>query len=609
MQYIPPKIIGSFNSHHPNAKRRGKNYLLAIAINKYRKCPHLNNAVNDVETFILLITKRYDFQEEQITKLINEQATKRNIEKAFIDLARNLSPEDNLIIYFSGHGRYDPILGGHWVPVEAGPTNQDFPEYLSNDLVKGYLQKNPAFHIFLIADSCFSGSLFIDKSKDKFPGSRIDEEMSRWGLTSGKKEIVSDGEKGQHSPFAKALIDVLKKANKPVTVMELWCRVHEKVVANAQQSPMGSPLSIKGHQGGQFIFYPKDQENNLQTTNLLTEKKINQSNLISNSKKQETQIEALSKKTSNNNIFIAIFLIIAILSTFSHILNDENSNIPSQLDFDETLENSEFNFPEMVSIKGGIYRRGSNDSTSNEYPKHSVTIKDFFLGKHEVTNKDFCMFLNSVGKHKEGDTNWLAISSKYCNIEKSDGKYRPKAGFSDHPVIEVSWIGVQEFIKWLSKKCDKSFRLPTEAEWEYAAGGGARDRTTWSGTDTLGKLSEYSNFCDSNCPESKIRIKWQTDRFSHTSPIGSFCENVLGLKDISGNVFEMTEDCWHENYENSPLNGKAWLTENNGDCNKRVCRGGAWNSNDFFCKVSSRSSIDPSETNHYFGFRLAHDGQ
>jgi len=113
----------------------------------------------------------------------------------------------------------------------------------------------------LIADSCFSGSVFIDKSKEKFSGDRRDTEPSRWGLTSGKKEIVSDGEPGKHSPFATALLDVLRKADQPPGVMRICDLVLEKVVANAHQTPMGSPLAVKGHQGGQFVFHFRADEN------------------------------------------------------------------------------------------------------------------------------------------------------------------------------------------------------------------------------------------------------------------------------------------------------------------------------------------------------------
>lgn len=240
---------------------QGRNYLLAIAINDYLHCSKLNNAVDDVKAFVELMKSRYNFEESNINFIKNELATKKRIEQELIKLARILTNQDNLIIYFSGHGRYDERLGGNWVPVDAGAGDDDWTDYLSNDLVKSYLNRIECFHTFLIADSCFSGSLFIDKSKEKFTGDRRDTDPSRWGLTSGKKEIVSDGNPGEHSPFATALLDVLEKADQPPGVMRICDLVLEKVAANAQQTPMGSPLAVKGHQGGQFVFHFRADEN------------------------------------------------------------------------------------------------------------------------------------------------------------------------------------------------------------------------------------------------------------------------------------------------------------------------------------------------------------
>lgn len=238
----------------------GQTYLLAIAINEYQHCTKLSNAVLDVETFIEVLTTRYSIEATNITFIKNLEATKRRIEQAFLRLIKTITPRDNFIIYFSGHGRYDEHFGGNWVPVEAGTSDDDWSDYLSNGLIKDYLSKIKSFHTFLIADSCFSGSLFIDKSKEKFTGDRRDNEPSRWGLTSGKKEIVSDGRPGHHSPFAAALLDVLRKAEQPPGVMRICDLVLEKVAANAGQTPMGSPLQIPGHQGGQMVFYFRHNE-------------------------------------------------------------------------------------------------------------------------------------------------------------------------------------------------------------------------------------------------------------------------------------------------------------------------------------------------------------
>lgn len=239
---------------------KGKNYLFAIAIDEYIFCSKLNNAVYDVQAFIDLMGKRFDFEEEHILFIKNKDATKRQIENEFFRLIRKVTPQDNLVVYFSGHGRYDEQFGGNWVPVEAGTSDDDWADYLSNDQIKSYLGKIKSKHTFLIADSCFSGSLFMDKSKEKIAGDRLDTVPSRWGLTSGKKEIVSDGNPGQHSPFAQALLDVYARADQPPSTTMVCAMVMEMVIANAQQTPMGSPLAIDGHKGGQMVFYFKENE-------------------------------------------------------------------------------------------------------------------------------------------------------------------------------------------------------------------------------------------------------------------------------------------------------------------------------------------------------------
>lgn len=243
----------------PASSPRGANYLLAIAINDYLHCSKLSNAVRDAEAFIELLTTRYHFDPAHVTFIKDTDATEKRIRRAFDRLIDVVTEQDNLIIYFSGHGRHHERRGGYWIPVEAG-TGDDWVDYIPNSHIKDYLSKIKSFHTFLIADSCFSGSLFIDKSKEKFSGDRRDTEPSRWGLTSGKKEIVSDGRPGHHSPFATALLDVLRKADQPPGVMRICDLVLEKVAANAEQTPMGSPLKVPGHQGGQLVLYFREDE-------------------------------------------------------------------------------------------------------------------------------------------------------------------------------------------------------------------------------------------------------------------------------------------------------------------------------------------------------------
>jgi formylglycine-generating enzyme required for sulfatase activity len=238
-----------------NANRT--NHLLAIAINDYLYCAKLNNAVKDVQDFIGLMTERFEFEKGNIHTLFNAEATKFNIFNRLHHLVTTLKPEDNLVIYFSGHGEYDKILDrGFWIPVEA--QKGDFSHYISNTEIKDYLNVIKTHHTFLIADSCFSGTLFTKGAKDV--SLRLEKNPSRWGLTSGKNEIVTDGKSVKNSPFAASLLYHLGQTTQPIGVQELCHIVLETTAANANQTPLGEPLQVEGHKSGQFVFRLKKDE-------------------------------------------------------------------------------------------------------------------------------------------------------------------------------------------------------------------------------------------------------------------------------------------------------------------------------------------------------------
>ena len=249
------KGIGRIQNSH--SVKKGKNYLLAIGINDYSHCPKLYNAVNDIEKFADLLQKKYSFDVAHTHILRNKEATSDNILTALKTLIQTVQVNDSVLIYFSGHGELDNVLDeGFWIPVEAeiGKTNQ----YIANSTIQKVLLKLNSRHTFLIIDSCYSGSLFLE-GRSKFVSDAYDF-PSRWGLTSGRNAIVSDGKAGTHSPFALALIRALQGTDKPMNVSALCDIVKQAVPAdtNNRQKPIGEPLSIPGHEGGQFLFEPTE---------------------------------------------------------------------------------------------------------------------------------------------------------------------------------------------------------------------------------------------------------------------------------------------------------------------------------------------------------------
>jgi formylglycine-generating enzyme required for sulfatase activity len=233
--------------------------------------------------------------------------------------------------------------------------------------------------------------------------------------------------------------------------------------------------------------------------------------------------------------------------------------------------------PEMVEVKAGAFRMGDVGGNGDQFeravqrPAHDVKIqKSFKLGKYEVTFDEYDRFVIATGKPLPQDHGW---------------------GRGRRPVIYVSWEDARDFAIWLSTQTGKRYRLPTEAEWEYAARSGGKNET-WSGTSREAELGDYA---------------WIKAGNRQTQPVGTKKPNGLGIHDMSGNVFEWVEDCWHDSYEGAPTDGSAWLEANGGDCGRRVGRGGFWGSDSPGLRTSYRGGGDPGTRGNVTGFRLAQD--
>ncbi|MEM8898186.1 MAG: SUMF1/EgtB/PvdO family nonheme iron enzyme [Bacteroidota bacterium] len=241
------------------------------------------------------------------------------------------------------------------------------------------------------------------------------------------------------------------------------------------------------------------------------------------------------------------------------------------------------NIPGMVLIKGGNFDRAGE----------AVAVSDFYLAKTEVTNAQFAVFLNAKGNQSEGSINWYNESGSGLNVSSeayirhtNNGKWVVEEGWENYPVNYVSWYGAVAYCKWLGVK----YRLPTEAEWEYAAGGGESGRTECAGTNSLNELRSYGNYDG---------IGGQ-DRYAGLAPVGSFIRNSLGLYDMSGNVREWCQD-WYGSYPSGPQTDPTGPTSGI----YRVIRGGSWNDGASNLRVASRNSWDPDYRFYDVGFRPA----
>ena len=224
---------------------------------------------------------------------------------------------------------------------------------------------------------------------------------------------------------------------------------------------------------------------------------------------------------------------------------------------------------EMVVVPDGEFKMGSSDSV-NEKPEHRVAIANpFAIGRREITFAEWDACVTAGG----------------CKYEPSDRGW----GRGNRPVINLSWDDAKAFVAWISQKTGKKYRLPTEAEWEYAARAGTTSPFWWG--PAVG--ADHAN-CE-DCSAKPLR---------QSTPIGTFRPNGFGLYDTSGNAAEWVEDCWNENYRGAPTDGSAWTT---GDCGQRVLRGGSFASKATFVRSPSRFRYDEDVRYYANGFRVARD--
>ena len=283
----------------------------------------------------------------------------------------------------------------------------------------------------------------------------------------------------------------------------------------------------------------------------------------------------------------------------------ENDEDPNPVDVPDKIVGKDM--AEMVLIPAGQFDMGDHFSEGAIYerPVHTVFPDDFYIDAYEVTNARYAKFLNAMGKHV-GDSGhiWLDIGDGDERIEWVGGQYRPKAGFEEYAVIEVSWYGAAAYAQWAGK------RLPTEAEWEKAARGGRVGvRYPWGDEDPDGS---QCNFADKNTSYS-----WSDenadDGYEKTAPVGTYPPTGYGLYDMAGHVWEWCMDELDLGfYASSPKNnpvagGLISFVDNNFTkiTERRVLRGGSWHSTPAVLRVAYRNSSEPAVTLSYFGFRCA----
>jgi formylglycine-generating enzyme required for sulfatase activity len=253
--------------------------------------------------------------------------------------------------------------------------------------------------------------------------------------------------------------------------------------------------------------------------------------------------------------------------------------------------------PELVLLPTGRFQMGSPEHErkiamaagsqkgwlARELPQHWVGIeKPVAMGRYPVTVGEWREFVRATGWRQSGDVNWEAPGFPQTEL---------------HPVVGVNWYDAQQYLRWLSEATGRSYRLPSEAEWEYACRAGTK--TAFSFGDTIS--TEQANYDGNFTYNGGVRGEYRRG----TTPAGMFPPNPWGLFDMHGNVWEWVQDVVHDNYEGAPLDGSAW--EEGGDQARRVLRGGSWLYNPRYLRSALRNGFSSALSNDIVGFRVVRE--
>lgn len=228
---------------------------------------------------------------------------------------------------------------------------------------------------------------------------------------------------------------------------------------------------------------------------------------------------------------------------------------------------------DMVTVPAGNFDMGSSQRPE-ERPVHRVRMQAFEMGRTEVTFDEWdACYVNGGCDHFPKDEGW---------------------GRGNRPVIHVSWDDAQQFIAWLNQSTGKRYRLPSEAEWEYAARAGTDGKFSVGACLSTAQANYDGKHPLDGCQKGQYR--------EQTTTVGSFSPNAFGLHDMHGNVWEWIQDCWADSYSGAPSDGSARST---GNCNRRVIRGGSWYNGAIYALSARRNYSSPAYRDGAQGFRLA----
>ena len=609
--------------------RPTKDHALFFAIQDYDAWTDLKNPIRDAEAIAQQLRTNYEFDDLKIVTNPTLEIIQATLNQY---LTKTYGPDDQLFIFFSGHGAFNDLTAeGFFIP-KGGLKNDPFQNsYLPLTRLERIISNIPCAHILLTIDACYSGtfneSIALDKSDPTNPTWRrpgVDPgnggakaawinaklaKRSRICITSGGKERTSDGI--EHSPLTEAFLKGLANPGEDAILT-----VDELIAGLKNLQPGPKTFSFGTHQSdGSFLFIQKGkaptnfdlqsyeqrqrdmqawktaQSANTPTAYLDYVQKFPQGTFLEDARQalataeenQEWELARLRNTPNSYQTYLSRYPTGRYATEAKKNLQptvsldrdrdgvpDASDRCPDQFGPASSngcplpISESSYDDPyvgRMVFVKGGTFQMGDVNGKFNELPVHSVSLNNFYIGKTEVTQAQWRAVMGSDPPE---------LSFKSCD---------------QCPVEKVSWDDVQEFIKKLNAKTSKTYRLPTEAEWEYAARGGGKQTYTYAGSNTVDEVAWYSE-----------------NSGTKTHPVGQKKANELGLYDMSGNVWEWCQD-WYDDFyyvkrtsSNPPGPATGSL---------RVFRGGSWGNSPADVRVALRNNHTPDYRGSHIGFRLA----
>jgi formylglycine-generating enzyme required for sulfatase activity len=612
-------------------QRTGKDYAVFFYVTDFKPgLTDLRDTKPEAEALHQTLTDDYGFECKYVP-----ECTKKQIEDELKYWNKKLTAGDQVLFYFSMHGYYDKESDrGYLIPSngEANDNNNYFTSWLSYDDLRTYLAPCKATHVLVGLDACYSGSFGIrsnrkpdepDYNNTGDCATRVAETMkykSRQFITAGK---VTDATPGK-SIFAETILKNLRTGYSTENVLLLDDLAHQ---LHKLKSPEPEDGTFVGHTGGgDFVFMRKnacgitspdsdgdgvpDTQDKCPTiwgsnpdgcSPVFTEdntaadlaawkkaKQLDTEDAYRDYLKQFKEPEF--KEQANTALRRLEAARLARLDDAAYELAEEKGDIDAYKKYktnwptgrhiaeaNQKIKDLEMPDDGLVLVTGGTFKMGctseQKDCGDDEKPTHQVTLSDFYIGKYEVTQKL-----------------WTEIMGENPSYFKNGDNY---------PVEQVSWDDIQTFLSKLNTKYpNRNYRLPTEAEWEYAARGGGKEVVFGNGKNTLDPKEANFNASAANKTSYSLAGEYR----QKTTPVGSFIPNAIGLYDMSGNVWEWCSD-WYgsDYYKNSPATNPQGPTSGS----FRVFRGGSWSDYPQYCRVAFRSGYSPDYRYNSIGFRLA----